>query len=133
MSFSVQTRIGGNNYQTEANTQKLNEIFGYQPTVNISSHVANMTFQNGNMVVLTGTFLEIIGGDKKYTVCPSQFSRQINSSEIKGDGLFEGPWDEAGKKIADLFFSKHSESAIIYLNDVKRRILKKEDGSVDLV
>ena len=119
-------------FQAQVDTQKLEEIFGCQPTVSISSCIGDMSFDKGKMVVITGTFLAISGGNKEYTISPSEFSKTINSSEIKGHGSFEGPWDEVGKKLVNLFFANHSEGSTIYLNGEKRKLLKKE-SSIDLV
>lgn len=145
MAISLDVRVGSTSYQTpkQVDTQKLDEIFGYKPTLSMNQWVEKMTFSGSSMVTLTGFFYKIVGRDKTYTVCPSEFSKKTKSFDkkgasptndglIKGDGLFEGPWDETGQKIANLFFSNHREDSIIYIND-KHLILKKESGSINFV
>lgn len=132
MTFSSYSRIGDTTAYCQVDTQKLEGIFGYEPDFNISDLVGAMSFDNGKMIVITGTFFEIIGRNNTYTISPSNFSKTVNSSVIKGSGSFEGPWDEIGEKLANLFFSNHNEGSIIYLNGEKRQLLKKEN-SIELI
>lgn len=125
MSFSVYRPT------SYVETHQLNKIFGYTPQVSFKNYIGDMVFQGGNLVTLNGNFYEINMEGKTYKVCISGFSKQINSDLLKGDGCFEGPWDEAGKKLAQLYFSRHQNGSIIYLNDKQCRILKKQDGSVE--
>ena len=126
MSWSVNTAY------TQNDAFFLKGIFGYEPTVDVKNEIANMKFEGGKMIVLTASFFEIKDGSQIYKICPSQFEKKINSEVFKGEGFFEGPWDEAGKKIANYYFSKHNEGSIIYLNDKQCRILKKSENSIEL-
>ncbi|MCP5492849.1 MAG: hypothetical protein H7A40_07415 [Chlamydiales bacterium] len=125
MTVSSSGRVGDTTYSCQVDIEKLESIFGYSPKVVTSDRVGDMTFDQGKMIVTTGIFFEIIGKNS-YNICPSHFSKQVGSSEIKGDGSFEGLWDETGEKLANHFFANHKEGSIIYLNGERCRLLKKE-------
>lgn len=126
------TRIGDTTVNSQFDTQNLNAIFGYKPQVNPREYIGEMSFDNGQMTIITGYFYEIIGGNTTYTISPSKFSKTIGSSEIIGDGSFDGPMDEIGKKLLNQYFSSLANGSTIYLNGEKRQLLKKE-SSVELV
>lgn len=122
MTSSVNLKFCDSAYQSDAVYPELKEIFGYQPTVKVAMDELNRE---------NGVFIKIFGVANTYTVYPAKFSKKVNSSKIKGDGLFEGPWDVYGEQIAKFFFVNHSEGSIVYLNSEQRKILKNEDGTID--
>lgn len=129
--MQVHSQMYGSSYQITVDNRKLEEIFGFKPILNFNQIVGDMIFKNGTMIELTGNFIEIIAKPKKYTVSPVKFSKRVNSAEMTGNGYFEGPEDEIGKKIFNLFFCNHKDGEIVYINDVKTRIWRSDNGLIE--
>ncbi len=85
--ISMQANICGVKNISEIDTQQLKKIFGQQPKVDVTSSLGNISFENNKMIILSGTFFDITGNGKKYKVCNSTFSKEIDSHKISGDGL----------------------------------------------
>lgn len=123
-----------NGITTHMETQALESIFGYQPRIGFTSNVGNIAFVGGKMVTLNGSFLDIITKeDVKYTIANEQFTKIVNKTVISGSAYFAGPWDEAGQKIANLYFANVPANSVVYLNDTQKQLVRNSDGIIQLL
>jgi len=137
--FHLAVQFGASHHNvgiTKEEAASLNEILGFKPKVNISSCFQEMRFiDQKTMHVVNGTFFEIIAKNAKYKIANAPFSIETREGKnIKSaDGLFEGPFDETGQKVANIFFSKLEHDSIVYVNDDLLQIQKNEEGIIAFI